>query len=82
MTVELSDFNTMQQQNNGDVDVNVLVSLYNQKLAQASNQVILLEAKLQTIKKDFQEEERNLQQEILNLQEELLLIKKSKKTDT
>ena len=80
--VELSDFNTMQQQNNGDVDVNVLVSLYNQKLAQASNQVILLEAKLQTIKKDFQEEERNLQQEILNLQEELLLIKKSKKTDT
>ena len=79
--VELSDFNTMQQ-NNGDVDVNVLVSLYNQKLAQASNQVILLEAKLQTIKKDFQEEERNLQQEILNLQEELLLIKKSKKTDT
>ena len=72
----------MQQQNNGDVDVNVLVSLYNQKLAQASNQVILLEAKLQTIKKDFQEEERNLQQEILNLQEELLLIKKSKKTDT
>lgn len=82
MTVELSDFNTMQQQNNGDVDVNVLVSLYNQKLAQSSNQVILLEAKLQTIKKDFQEEERNLQQEILNLQEELLLIKKSKKTDT
>jgi len=82
LTVELSDFNTMQQQNNGDVDVNVLVSLYNQKLAQASNQVILLEAKLQTIKKDFQEEERNLQQEILNLQEELLLIKKSKKTDT
>ena len=79
--VELSDFNTMQQ-NNGDVDVNVLVSLYNQKLAQSSNQVILLEAKLQTIKKDFQEEERNLQQEILNLQEELLLIKKSKKTDT
>ena len=82
MTVELSDFNTMQQQNNGDVDVNVLVSLYNQKLAQASNQVILLEAKLQTLKKDFEEEERNLQQEILNLQEELLLIKKSKKTDT
>ena len=82
MTVELSDFNTMQQQNNGDVDVNVLVSLYNQKLAQSSNQVILLEAKLQTLKKDFEEEERNLQKEILSLQEELLLLKKSKKTDT
>ena len=80
--VELSDFNTMQQQNNGDVDVNVLVSLYNQKLAQASNQVILLEAKLQTMKKDFEEEERNLQQEIISLQEELLKLKKTKKTDT
>ena len=81
MTVELSDSNTMQQ-NNGDVDVNVLVSLYNQKLAQSSNQVILLEAKLQTLKKDFEEEERNLQQEVLSLQEELLKLKKNKKTDS
>jgi len=70
------------QQNNGDVDVNVLVSLYNQKLAQSSNQVILLEAKLQTMKKDFEEEERNLQQEIISLQEELLKLKKTKKTDS
>ena len=81
MTVELSDSNTMQQ-NNGDVDVNVLVSLYNQKLAQSSNQVILLEAKLQTLKQDFEEEEKNLQQEILNLQEELTKLKKTKKTDS
>ena len=81
MTVELSDSNTMQQ-NNGDVDVNVLVSLYNQKLAQSSNQVILLEAKLQTLKKDFEEEERNLQQEILSLQEEIVKLKKTKKSDT
>ena len=36
----------MQQQNNGDVDVNVLVSLYNGKLAQSLNQNVLLEAKL------------------------------------
>ena len=79
--MELSDSNTMQQ-NNGDVDVNVLVSLYNQKLAQSSNQVILLEAKLQTLKKDFEEEERNLQQEVLSLQEELLKLKKNKKTDS
>ena len=79
--VELSDFNTMQQ-NNGDVDVNVLVSLYNQKLAQSSNQVILLEAKLQTLKQDFEEEERNLQQEIINLQEEVAKLKKTKKTDS
>ena len=80
--MELSDFNTMQQQNNGDVDVNVLVGLYNQKLAQASNQVVLLEAKLQTLKQDFEEEERNLQQEIVTLQEEIQKLKKTKKTDS
>jgi len=58
------------QQNNGDVDVNVLVSLYNGKLAQSLNQNVLLEAKLQTLKNDFEEEEKNLQQEIISLQEE------------
>ena len=59
-----------QQNNNGDVDVNVLVSLYNGKLAQSLNQNVLLEAKLQTLKNDFEEEEKNLQQEIISLQEE------------
>ena len=38
--------------------------------------------KLQTLKKDFEEEERNLQQEVLSLQEELLKLKKTKKTDS
>ena len=70
------------QQHNSEVDVNVLVSLYNQKLAQASNQVVLLEAKLQTLKQDFEEEERNLQQEIVTLQEEIQKLKKPKKTDS
>tara|TARA_B100000902_G_scaffold97102_1_gene99711 strand:+ start:816 stop:1034 length:219 start_codon:yes stop_codon:yes gene_type:complete len=72
----------MQQQNNGDVDVNVLVSLYNNKLAQSLNQNVLLEAKLQTIRNDFEEEEKNLQQEIITLQEEIQKLKKTKKTDT
>ena len=79
--VELSDSNTMQQ-NNGDVDVNVLVSLYNGKLAQSLNQNVLLEAKLQTLKNDFEEEEKNLQQEIISLQEEIQKLKKTKKTDS
>ena len=79
--VELSDSNTMQQ-NNGDVDVNVLVSLYNGKLAQSLNQNVLLEAKLQTLKNDFEQEEKNLQQEIISLQEEIQKLKKTKKTDT
>ena len=67
-----------QQNNNGDVDVNVLVSLYNGKLAQSLNQNVLLEAKLQTLKNDFEEEEKNLQQEIISLQEEIQKLKKTK----
>jgi len=70
------------QQNNGDVDVNVLVNLYNGKLSQALNQNVLLEAKLQTLKNDSDEETKLLQQEIVNLQEEITKLKKTKKTDT
>ena len=47
-----------------EVDVNVLVSLYNQKLATALNQNILLEAKLQTLRQDTDQEIDLLQQEI------------------
>ena len=72
----------MQQQNNGDVDVNVLVSLYNGKLAQSLNQNVLLEAKLQTLKNDSEEETKLLQQEIVTLQEEVKKLKGTKKTDT
>jgi len=44
---------------NSEVDVNVLVSLYNQKLSTLTNQNVLLEAKLQTLMKEY-EEEKNL----------------------
>ena len=71
-----------QQNNNGDVDVNVLVSLYNGKLAQSLNQNVLLEAKLQTLKNDSEEETKLLQQEIVTLQEEVKKLKGTKKTDT
>ena len=40
---------------NEEVDVNALISLYNQKVSQLSNQVILLEAKLQTVTQDYKE---------------------------
>ena len=56
-------------QQNSEVDVNVLVSLYHQKLAQAANQNVLLEAKLQTLKKDFEEERDDLLKEIADLKE-------------
>ena len=60
------------QQNNSEVDVNVLISLYNNKLATALNQNILLEAKLETLRQDADKE-------IQLLQEELDKLKKAKK---
>ena len=56
-------------QQNSEVDVNVLMSIYHQKLAQAANQNVLLEAKLQTLKKDFEEERDDLLKEIADLKE-------------
>ena len=45
---------------NDEVDVNALITLYNQKVSQLSNQVILLEAKLQTLAKDYQDLKESL----------------------
>ena len=56
-------------QQNSEVDVNVLVNLYHSKLATALNQNVLLEAKLQTLKNDFQKEKNELLEEIANLTE-------------
>ena len=52
---------------NSEVDVNILVNLYNSKLASALNQNVLLEAKLQTLKNDFEKEKQELLEEIANL---------------
>lgn len=38
---------------NSEVDVNVLVKLYNQKLSFLTNQNVLLEAKIQTLSQDY-----------------------------
>ena len=56
-------------QQNSEVDVNVLVNLYHTKLATALNQNVLLEAKLQTIKNDYEKEKNQLLEEIANLTE-------------
>ena len=47
-------------QQNSEVDVNVLVNLYHTKLATALNQNVLLEAKLQTLKNDYEKEKNEL----------------------
>jgi|TARA_B000000565_G_scaffold63438_1_gene42315 hypothetical protein len=57
-------------QQNNEVDVNVLVNLYNSKLSSALNQNVLLEAKLQTLKNDFEKERQELLAEIANLKGE------------
>ena len=54
-------------QQNSEVEVNVLVNLYHTKLAAALNQNVLLEAKLQTLKNDFQKEKNELLEQLANL---------------
>ena len=54
-------------QQNSEVGVNVLVNLYHTKLATALNQNVLLEAKLQTLKNDFQKEKDELLEQLANL---------------
>ena len=56
-------------QQNSEVDVNVLVNLYHTKLATALNQNVLLEAKLQTLKNDYEKDRNELLEEIANLTE-------------
>ena len=51
-------------QQNSEVDVNVLVNLYHTKLAAALNQNVLLEAKLQTLKNDYEKEKETLCQKM------------------
>ena len=53
-------------QQNSEVDINVLVSLYHSKLATALNQNVLLEAKLQTLKNDFEKEKNELLEQLAN----------------
>jgi len=64
-----------------EVDVNVLMRLYNQKLATLTNQNILLEAKLQTLSDDFVQEKNELLEINNDLQNQINELKKSKKLE-
>lgn len=59
----------MSNQNN-EVDVNVLIKLYNQKLSTLTNQNILLEAKVQTLSKDYLELEEKYNELLISSQTE------------
>jgi len=52
---------------NSEVDINVLVTLYNKKLAALTNQNVLLEAKIQTLTKEFEDEKNKLLAQLLEL---------------
>ena len=54
---------------NNDVDINVLIQIYNQKLSTISNQNVLLEAKIQTITLDFLEEKTELLRQLKEIQD-------------
>lgn len=53
---------------NNDVDVNILVSVYTQKISNLLNQNILLEAKLQSLSQDYENEKNKLLMINLELQ--------------
>ena len=64
----MEELSNMQQ--NSEVDVNVLVNIYHTKLAAALNQNVLLEAKLQTLKNDFEKEKNELLEQLANSKSE------------
>ena len=58
-------------ENQSEVDVNVLIKIYNSKLAAVSNQNVLLEAKLATLTQDFKEQMDALLEENADLKAQL-----------
>ena len=64
---------------NNEVDINVLVTLYNQKLGTLANQNLLLEAKLQSLTKSYEIERQDLLDQISQLNS-MVASSKSKST--
>ena len=68
---------------NSEVDINVLVNLYNKKLSALTNQNVLLEAKIQTLTQEFEDEKNKLLAQLLELKkpEPVTIKSKSPKKD-
>lgn len=74
----------LSKMNNSDVDINILINIYNQRISGLINQNVLLEAKIQSLVKDFAEDKNNLLMANLDLQkkiDELTRTKKSLKSE-
>lgn len=61
------------------IDVNVLINLYNQKISQLSNQIILLEAKVQSLVNDSEKQKKELLMVNLEIQKKYDDLLKSRK---
>jgi hypothetical protein len=74
---------------NSEIDVNILASVYNEKIISLTSQNIVLEAKLKSLIKDFSEEKNKLLMANLELQRQIDVLseespssKKTPKTET
>lgn len=74
---------------NSEIDVNILASVYNEKIISLTSQNIVLEAKLKSLIKDFTEEKNKLLMVNLELQRQIDVLgeespssKKTPKTET
>jgi hypothetical protein len=56
---------------NSEIDVNLLVSIYNEKINSLTSQNILLEARLKSLIRDYSEEKNKLLMANLELQRKL-----------
>jgi hypothetical protein len=56
---------------NSEIDVNLLVSIYNEKINSLTSQNILLEARLKSLVRDYSEEKNKLLMANLELQRKL-----------
>jgi len=63
---------------NSEVDVNILINIYNQKISLLTNQNLLLEAKIQSNLKDYEEEKNTLFMANLELQKKYDELNRSK----
>ena len=57
--------------NQSEVDVNILIGIYNQRISGLINQNVLLEAKIQSLIKDFSEDKNKLLMVNLDLQKKI-----------
>jgi hypothetical protein len=62
----MEDSTRMNKQN--DVDVTILINTYSQKLSFLANENIILETRIQSLLKDFEEERKKLLEKISELE--------------